>query len=108
MTPETLTDVLEDLLRKAEQSHLAHQQEHGQTDWPPYYADYLHRALGSDYTLEQVSSALREAAAAHGEYEEAQGKGRDEQWPRWYAEYMSGVLSRDWYRWLAENESWDA
>lgn len=107
MTPETLTDVLEDLLVKAEQSHLAHQQQYGDTDWPPYYADYLHRALGSDYSLEQVTAALREASAAHGEFEEKSGGVRDEAWPRWYAEYMSGVLSRDWYRLIAESEAWD-
>jgi hypothetical protein len=107
MSPENLTDVLEDLLKKAEESHLAYQQEHGETDWPPYYADYIHRALAADYTIEQVSSALRDAAAAHGVYEEQQGKGRDEAWARWYAEHMAGSLSREWYQWLAENESWD-
>ena len=106
MTPETLTDVLEGLLVKAEQSHLAYQQEHGETDWPPYYADYLYRALGTEFTLEQVSEALRDAAAAHGVHEEQTGV-RDEEWPRWYAEYMAGALSREWYQWLAETESWE-
>jgi hypothetical protein len=107
MTPETLTDVLEDLLTKAEQSHLAHQQEHGDTEWPPYYAEYLHRALGADYTLEQVTASLREAAVAHARHEEESGGARDEQWPRWYAEHMSGSLSREWYQWLAETGSWE-
>ena len=107
MTPQTLADTLEELLTQAEQSHLAYQQEHGETDWPPYYADYLHRALGTEFTLEQVSTALRDAAAAHGEYEAAHGGQRDEEWPRWYAQHMAGALSRDWYRWLAETDVWD-
>lgn len=107
MTPATLTDVLEDLLTKAEQSHLAHQQEHGETEWPQYYAEYLHRALGEEYTLEQVSTALREAVTAHGVYEEENGGTRDEQWPRWYAEHMSGSLSREWYQWAAELDAWE-
>jgi len=107
MTPETLAGVLEDLLTKAEQSHLAYQQEHGPTDWPQYYSDYLFRALGSEFTLEQLSTALRDASAAHGEYEAEQGGERDEQWARWYAEHMAGALSIDWYRFLAESESWE-
>jgi hypothetical protein len=108
MTPATLADVLEELLVSAEQSHLAHEVTHPGTDWPPYYAEYLHRALGSEYALEQVSSALRSAAAAHGIWEEQHGGVRDEAWPRWYAEHMAGTLSRDWYRQLAELEAWDS
>ena len=107
MTPEALAGTLEDLLTRAEQSHLAYQQEHGDTDWPPYYADYLFRVLGTEFTLEQISTALREAATAHGEFEEAQGAGRDEAWAKWYAQHMAGNLSRDYYRWLAESESWE-
>jgi catechol 2,3-dioxygenase-like lactoylglutathione lyase family enzyme len=34
-----------------------------------------------------LASALRRAAAAHGEHEERTG-GRDENWPDWYAAYM--------------------
>jgi hypothetical protein len=108
MSPATLTDVLEQLLIAAEQSHLAYEQEHPGTDWPPYYAEHLHRTLGSDYDLEQVSAALRAAATAHGVWEEQHGGVRDEAWPHWYAEHMAGSLSRDWYRQLAELESWDA
>ena len=33
-------------------------------------------------------SALRRAAAAHGEHEKRTGGQRDENWPDWYAEYM--------------------
>jgi hypothetical protein len=34
-----------------------------------------------------LESALRRAAAAHGEHEKRIGD-RDENWPKWYAEYM--------------------
>jgi catechol 2,3-dioxygenase-like lactoylglutathione lyase family enzyme len=40
-------------------------------------------ASGSD-----LASALRRAAAAHGEHEKRTGGQRDENWPDWYAEYM--------------------
>jgi catechol 2,3-dioxygenase-like lactoylglutathione lyase family enzyme len=40
-------------------------------------------ASGSD-----LASALRRAAAAHGEHEKRIGGERDENWPDWYAEYM--------------------
>jgi len=35
-----------------------------------------------------LASALRRAAAAHGKHEERTGGQRDENWPDWYAEYM--------------------
>jgi catechol 2,3-dioxygenase-like lactoylglutathione lyase family enzyme len=35
----------------------------------------------------ELASALRRAAAAHGEHEKRTGK-HDENWPDWYAEYM--------------------
>ncbi len=98
MSAESMTDVLERLLVAAEQSHLAYEQDHPGTDWQPYYAENLHRALGSDYTLDQVSAALRDASAAHGVHEERELRGvRDEQWPRWYAEHMAKQLSREWF-----------
>jgi len=34
-----------------------------------------------------LESALRRAAAAHGEHEKRIGD-RDENWPKWYAEYI--------------------
>jgi hypothetical protein len=34
-----------------------------------------------------LEGALRRAAAAHGEHETRIGK-HDEEWPKWYAEYM--------------------
>ena len=40
-------------------------------------------ASGSD-----LATALRRAAAAHGEHEKRTGGQRDENWPDWYAEYM--------------------
>jgi hypothetical protein len=107
MTPETLPGVLEQLLVAAEQSHLAYEQTHPGTDWEPYYAEHLHQALGGEFELEQLSAALREAAAAHGVHEAAHGGTRDEAWPRWYAEHMARTLSRDWFRNLASRESWE-
>lgn len=107
MTPEALEDALATLLTQAEQSHLAHEQQYGATDWPPYYSEFLYRALGTEFTLEQLSSALRDAAAAHGEFEAAHGGERDDEWARWYAQHMAGALSRDWYRFIAETEAWD-
>jgi len=38
-------------------------------------------------SVRDVASALRRAAAAHGEHEKRTGK-HDENWPDWYAEYM--------------------
>jgi hypothetical protein len=35
-----------------------------------------------------LASALRRAAAAHGKHEERTGGQRDENWPDWYAKYM--------------------
>ncbi len=35
-----------------------------------------------------LTSALRRAAAAHGEHEKRTGGQRDENWPDWYASYM--------------------
>ena len=35
-----------------------------------------------------LESALRRAAAAHGEHEQRTGGQRDENWPNWYAAYM--------------------
>ena len=107
MSPDTLAHILERALAEAEQSHIAHEKSNGPTEWPPYYAQRLHAELAPDFTLEQVSTALVDAAAAHGEYEAAHGGGRDEAWPRWYAEHMAGSLSREWYQWLAEMESWE-
>ena len=107
MSPETLTAALEDLLVRAEESHLAYQLEHGATEWPPYYAAHLHSALGGEFTLDQVTRALREAAVAHGEFEKANGGRHDSEWPRWYAEHMAGSLSRKWYSFLAQLEAWD-
>ena len=40
-----------------------------------------------------LASALRRAAAAHGEHEARVGQGRDENWPDWYAAYMAAEQS---------------
>ncbi|AKJ01059.1 hypothetical protein [Archangium gephyra] len=39
-----------------------------------------------------LASALRRAAAAHGEHEKRSGKA-DEDWPDWYARYMTAEES---------------
>jgi catechol 2,3-dioxygenase-like lactoylglutathione lyase family enzyme len=39
-------------------------------------------------SVADLASALRRAAAAHGEHEKRTGGQRDENWPDWYAEYM--------------------
>ena len=47
--------------------------------------------VASDTTYASASdlaSALRRAAAAHGEHEKRTGGERDENWADWYAEYM--------------------
>jgi hypothetical protein len=36
----------------------------------------------------ELATALRRAAAAHGEHEKRTGGQRDENWPDWYAEYI--------------------
>jgi catechol 2,3-dioxygenase-like lactoylglutathione lyase family enzyme len=38
-------------------------------------------------SVTDLESALRRAAAAHGEHEKRTGE-RDENWPKWYSEYM--------------------
>jgi catechol 2,3-dioxygenase-like lactoylglutathione lyase family enzyme len=38
-------------------------------------------------SVNDLASALRRAEAAHGEHEKRTGQ-RDENWPKWYAEYM--------------------
>jgi catechol 2,3-dioxygenase-like lactoylglutathione lyase family enzyme len=40
-----------------------------------------------------LASALRRAAAAHGEHEKRTGGQHDENWPHWYAEYMVRELA---------------
>ena len=40
-------------------------------------------------SVADLASALRRAAAAHGEYEKRVGGRHDEAWPDWYAEYMA-------------------
>jgi catechol 2,3-dioxygenase-like lactoylglutathione lyase family enzyme len=39
-------------------------------------------------SVSDLASALRRAAAAHGQHEARTGGQRDENWPDWYAEYM--------------------
>jgi catechol 2,3-dioxygenase-like lactoylglutathione lyase family enzyme len=51
----------------------------------PGRVDPAATTFGSASDLE---SALRRAAAAHGEHEQRTGGQRDENWPNWYAAYM--------------------
>lgn len=43
-------------------------------------------------TAEQLEKLLREAEAAHAEYERVVLGARDENWPKWYAEYIVARL----------------
>jgi catechol 2,3-dioxygenase-like lactoylglutathione lyase family enzyme len=52
----------------------------------PGRVDQAATTFGSASDLE---SALRRAAAAHGEHEQRTGGQRDENWPNWYAAYMA-------------------
>jgi hypothetical protein len=45
-------------------------------------------AATSFASASDLASALRRAAAAHGEHEKRAGGQRDENWPDWYAAYM--------------------
>jgi len=46
-------------------------------------------AEGTTFTTStELASALRRAAAAHGEHEKRTGGQHDENWPDWYAEYI--------------------
>jgi catechol 2,3-dioxygenase-like lactoylglutathione lyase family enzyme len=45
-------------------------------------------ATTSFASANDLASALRRAAAAHGEHEKRTGGQRDENWPDWYAQYM--------------------
>lgn len=46
----------------------------------------------NDLPVEQLEKLLRDAEAAHGAYERTLGH-RDEDWPRWYAQYILKQLS---------------
>jgi hypothetical protein len=48
----------------------------------------------ADLTEERLAELLREAEAAHGEYEQSLGR-RDDDWPAWYANYIVGKLDED-------------
>lgn len=45
-----------------------------------------------EVTAERLAELLREAEAAHGEYEQELGH-RDEDWPSWYASYIVDRLA---------------
>lgn len=50
-------------------------------------------AAVADLTTEELTRLLKEAEAAHGEYErEELGGERDEDWPAWYAEFIVNAL----------------
>jgi catechol 2,3-dioxygenase-like lactoylglutathione lyase family enzyme len=51
-------------------------------------AGRIDSAATSFASTSYLASALRRAAAAHGEHEKRSGGQRDENWPDWYAEYM--------------------
>jgi hypothetical protein len=51
-------------------------------------AGRIDSAATSFASKSDLTSALRRAAAAHGEHEKRTGGQRDENWPDWYAEYM--------------------
>jgi proline dehydrogenase len=40
-----------------------------------------------DLTVDQLEALLREAELAHGAFEQSLGH-RDDNWPRWYADYI--------------------
>lgn len=44
-------------------------------------------------SVSDLSSALRRAEAAHGEYEKRMGGQRDANWPDWYAKYLAAEQS---------------
>lgn len=46
-----------------------------------------------EVTVEELASLLREAEAAHAEYETRLGH-RDDDWPRWYAAYILEHLEK--------------
>ena len=46
-------------------------------------------------SVDDLARALLRAGIAHGEYEEALGQGRDEEWPTWYAQYMEREQAAD-------------
>ena len=48
----------------------------------------------ADLTEERLAELLREAEAAHAEYEQSLGS-RDDDWPAWYAHYIVTKLEED-------------
>lgn len=45
----------------------------------------------NEISAEQLTQLLREAEAAHGEYEKKLGR-RDDDWPAWYARFIVDKL----------------
>ena len=45
-----------------------------------------------DVSVDRLAELLRDAKAAHGEYERELGH-RDEDWPTWYARYIVDKLA---------------
>jgi hypothetical protein len=43
-------------------------------------------------TVERLETLLRDAEAAHGNYEQTLGH-HDDEWPRWYAQYILDQIS---------------
>ena len=52
-----------------------------------------------DKTQEIILDLLRNAAAAHGEYEaDVLGGKYDDEWPQWYSAHMTNALAEAGYR----------
>ena len=48
----------------------------------------------ADLTEERLAALLRDAEAAHAEFEQSLGH-RDEDWPSWYAHYIVEQLKEE-------------
>lgn len=49
--------------------------------------------IKADLNVEKLEQLLKEAEQAHADYEKKTGK-RDENWPRWYAQYIIKSLQK--------------
>jgi hypothetical protein len=47
-----------------------------------------------EVTVDELASLLRDAEAAHADFEKTLGR-RDDDWPRWYATYILDKLQNE-------------
>ncbi len=96
--PEALLDpaALKNLLIQADKAHRDFEQKNDiETPWSEFYANYLNQRIkaGGHEGIDEkaLAKVFEEAGAAHHDFETKLGK-PDEDWPGWYANFVSEKL----------------